>query len=317
METRANYLIIGLFVLLALGGVLGFAYWLQHYASGGGAKRYDVIFSGSVQGLTEASAVLFNGIRIGSVTEMEIVPEDTRKVRVAITVAEDTPIRENSRAQVLQQGLAGWVALAVTPGTPEAEILTAKQDETFPTIYADNTGSGLGAVMDAVPEALGNANAVFSRLNELIANNEKLIASTTRNVEAFTSMLSENRDDVAAVIKNARTLSERFTGLADKMENTVDQLSASLGGGEQSVVAQAQQAAQSFRKLADKLEKNLGDQAGGLTYQARRSMREFELFMRDGRRLAENLDRVLQKVEANPSSIIFGGSQVPEYKPGQ
>ncbi|MGF1621044.1 MAG: MlaD family protein [Rhodomicrobiaceae bacterium] len=317
METRANYLVIGLFVLLALGGALGFAYWLQHYVNGGGAKRYDVIFNGSVQGLTEAGAVLFNGIRIGSVTSMEIMPEDTRKVRVIITVAEDTPIREDSRAQVLQQGLAGWVALSVTPGTPEAGMLTVKEGETFPTIYADNTGSGLGAVVDAVPETLGNANAVFSRLNDLIANNEKLIASTTRNVEAFTSMLSENRDDVAAVIKNARTLSERFTGLADKMENTVDQLSASLGGGEQSVVAQAQQAAQSFRNLADKLEKSLGDQAGGLTYQARRSMREFELFMRDGRRLAENLDRVLQKVEANPSSIIFGGSQVPEYKPGQ
>jgi phospholipid/cholesterol/gamma-HCH transport system substrate-binding protein len=317
METRANYLVIGLFVLLALGGALGFAYWLQHYVSGGGAKRYDVIFNGSVQGLTEASAVLFNGIRIGSVATMEIMPEDTRKVRVVITVAEGTPIREDSRAQVLQQGLAGWVALTVTPGTPEADMLTTKQDEQFPTIYADNTGSGLGAVVDAVPETLGNANAVFSRLNDLIANNEKLIASTTRNVEAFTSMLSENRDDVAAVIKNARTLSERFTGLADKMENTVDQLSASLGGGEQSVVAQAQQAAQSFRNLAEKLEKSLGDQAGGLTYQARRSMREFELFMRDGRRLAENLDRVLQKVEENPSSIIFGGSQVPEYKPGQ
>ena len=206
METRANYFVVGLFVILALGGGLGFAYWLQQYVNGGGAKRYDVIFSGSVQGLTEASAVLFNGIRIGSVTDMKIMPEDTRKVRVVITVVEDTPIRENSRAQVLQQGLAGWVALGVTPGTPDAPILTAKAGENFPTLYADETGSGLGSVMDAVPEALGNANAVFSRLNNLIANNEKLIASTTKNVEAFTAMLSDNRDDVAVVIKNARSL---------------------------------------------------------------------------------------------------------------
>jgi len=317
METRANYFVIGLFVLLALAGALGFVYWLQNYINGGGAKRYDVIFSGSVQGLTEASAVLFNGIRVGSVTELGIMPEDTRKVRVVINVSEDTPVRENSRAQVLQQGLAGWVALAITPGTPEADMLTAKADEAYPTILADDTGSGLGSVMQGVPEAIGNANALFVRLNTIIANNEKLIESTTKNVEAFTAMLSENKDDVAAVIKNARNLSERFDGIATKMETTVDELSASLGDGDGSVVAQAQQAAQSFRRLADKLEKNLGDEAGGLTYQARRSMREFELFMRDGRRLAENLDRVLQKVEANPSSIIFGGSQVPEYEPGQ
>lgn len=317
METRANFLIIGLFVLIALAGGLGFVYWLQNYVSGAGAKRYDVIFSGSVQGLTEASAVLFNGIRVGSVNALSIMPEDTRKVRVKISVAEDTPIRENSRAQVRQQGLAGWVALSITPGTPDAPFLTAKAGEPYPTIHADDTGSGLGSVMSGLPEAIGNVNALFTRLNDLVTNNEKLITRTARNVESFTAMLNENKDDVAVVIQNSRQLSDRFTGLADKLETTVDDLRQSLSGEDNSVVAEAQQAAQTFRKLADKLDKSLGDQAGGLTYQARRSMQEFELFMRDGRRLAENLDRVLSKVEANPSSLIFGGSQVPEYSPSQ
>src|SRR5262245_33099249 len=108
MEPKANHLLIGGFVLVALGAAFGFVYWMQNYVNGGSSKRYDVIFSGSVQGLGEASAVLFNGVRVGTVKELGIMPEDTRKVRVAISVSRDTPIREDSRAQVMQQGLAGW-----------------------------------------------------------------------------------------------------------------------------------------------------------------------------------------------------------------
>ena len=315
METKANHLIVGAFVLAMLGAVFGFIYWMQNYVNGAGSKRYDVIFSGSVQGLAEASAVLFNGLRVGTVKELGILPEDTAKVRVIIAVSDDTPIRENSRAQVLQQGLAGWVALALTPGTPDSAFLKARPGEPYPVIYADDTGSG--SIMSGVPEAIGNANALFVRLNTIIADNEKLISSTAKNVESFTAMLKDNKDNVATIIDNARQLSTRFNALADKLDHAVDDVSGSLTGGQNSAVAQAQQAAQSFHRLAEKLEKSLGDQAGGLTYQAKKSMREFELFMADGRRLAENLDRLVQKVDANPSSLIFGGSQVPEYKPGQ
>ncbi len=315
METKANHLIVGAFVLAMLGAVFGFIYWMQNYVNGGASKRYDVIFSGSVQGLSEASAVLFNGLRVGTVKELGILPTDTAKVKVVITVADDTPIRENSHAEVLQQGLAGWVAVALTPGTPDSAFLKAKPGEAYPTIYADDTGSG--SIMSGVPEAVGNANALFVRLNTMIADNQKLISSTAQNVESFTAMLKDNKDNVATIIDNARQLSVRFNTLADKLDHAVDQVSGQLTGGKDSAVVQAQQAAQSFHRLAEKLEKSLGDQAGGLTYQAKRSMREFELFMADGRRLAENLDRLVQKVDANPSALIFGGSQVPEYKPGQ
>ena len=70
METRANNLIVGLFVLGILGSLLGFVYWMKNDASGPSGKNYHVIFDGSVQGLTESSPVLFNGIRFGLPTQM-------------------------------------------------------------------------------------------------------------------------------------------------------------------------------------------------------------------------------------------------------
>lgn len=315
METKANHFLIGGFVLLVLALAFGFVYWIEVYMNGGAAKRYHVVFEGSVQGLGEASSVLFNGLRVGSVKRLSIVPEDTRKIRAVIAVAGDTPIRENSYARISQQSLAGLVALEISPGTLDSPLLASQNGEKYPVIRVDAIASAGGN--GGMPEALGNANALFVRLNEIVASNAELVHKTTKNIESFTAMLDANKDEISGAIKEARTLSTRFNELAAKLDTAVTQFSTAFAEGDGSFVVQAQQAAQSFRKLADKLEKTVGEQADDLTRQAQRSMKEFELFMKDGRRLADNLDRVLQKVENNPSSLIFGGSQVPEYKPAQ
>lgn len=316
METKANHLLIGGFVLTMALLAFGFIYWLQNSAAGRGAKNYHVIFEGSVGGLTEASNVLFNGIRVGAVDSLQIMPEDTRKVRAVISVRRDTPVKENSRARIEQQGLAGLVALEITPGANGAPPLTAKNGAAYPILYADAAiSSGLSGASDA----LGNANALFVRLNDLVANNEASISRTLKSMEAFTNMLDQNKDDITAIIKEARGLSGRFAQLSEKLEAAVTKFTDAMtdDGSGKSVVAQAQQAAQSFKQLAEKLEKSLGDQADGLSKQAQRGLKEFELFMKDGRRLAENLDRLVQKIERNPSSLIWGGSQSPEYTPNQ
>jgi phospholipid/cholesterol/gamma-HCH transport system substrate-binding protein len=105
--------------------------------------------------------------------------------------------------------------------------------------------------------------------------------------------------------------------MATKLENTIDKFSKHVADDENSVVAEAQQAAQSFRRLAEKLEGSLGERADDLTMSAQRGVRQFELFMRDGRRLAESLDRVVRRLEQNPQQLLLGGSQVPEYNPSE
>ncbi len=310
METRANYLIIGVFVLGVLGLLLGFIHWIGSDASGPEGKNYYVIFDGSVQGLTAASPVLFNGIRFGAVRSLELVPDDTRKVRALISVRADTPIRTNSRARIAQQGLAGWVAMEVTPGTPDAPMLQAKTNEKYPVIYADPGGGGL---LSGVSDAAGQANALLARLNNVVANNEDSLRHTITSIESFTAVMAERKDDAAALIINLRTLTAKLNDVASKIDSAVDRVAGAASDRPDSIVSQVQQAATSFRELAQKLDKSLGDRSSELTLQAERSLREFELFMKDGRRLADSLDRVVQKVERNPTGFLLGGQQSPKY----
>ena len=70
METRAPYALIGLFVLATIGAVFGFVYWLHNTGGLGERTVYRVRFENTVSGLLPAPRVLFNGIRVGEVTDL-------------------------------------------------------------------------------------------------------------------------------------------------------------------------------------------------------------------------------------------------------
>ena len=126
METKANYLMIGGFVLGVLALAFIFIYWMSNF--GGGGQRYTIVFDGSVAGLTSGSSVAFNGIRVGEVQSFALDPADARKVQVHVTLRDDTPIRENSRASIQSMGLTGGSGIQITPGTPDSPLLVATAD---------------------------------------------------------------------------------------------------------------------------------------------------------------------------------------------
>ena len=275
METKANYLMIGGFVLGVLALAFLFVFWMSNFGSGG--KRYKIVFESSVAGLTTGSSVGFNGIKVGEVQSFSLDPEDARKVHVIVSVRSDTPIRENSRASIQSMGLTGGSGIQITAGTPDEPFLVATADDPVPTINADR-GSGQG-LFDAAPAVMNNANALLQRLNDVVAENEKAISTTLTNVEQFTTMLNERRDSIGQAVTDVS------------------------------------EGAQSFKSLASKLEVSLGQNLDGLTRQAQDGIQEFSAFMREGRKVASTLNRILEKLEANPRGFLLGGSQVPEYTP--
>ncbi|HET9936489.1 MAG TPA: MlaD family protein [Methyloceanibacter sp.] len=275
METKANYLMIGGFVLGVLALAFVFVFWMSNF--GGGGQRYMIVFESSVAGLTTGSSVGFNGIRVGEVHSFALDPEDGRKVQVLVDVRDDTPVRENSHASIQSMGLTGGSGIQITPGSPDSPLLVATAENPVPVIRAD-PGSGQG-VFEAGSAALNNANVFISKLNALLDENEKAINTTMTNVEQFTTMLNAKKEDIGQTITDV------------------------------------QQGAQAFKSLSTKLEVSLGDNVDGLTRQARESLQEFGNFMREGRRAAVTLNRILEKLEADPRGFLLGGSQVPEYTP--
>ena len=121
METRAPFVIVGAFVLAAIVAVFGFVYWLQNTGGLGPRASYRVQFEGSVPGLLVGAAVLFNGIRVGEVTELGLAPGNPRGVNATISVASTTPVRADTKVGLEFQGLTGVPVIALEGGTQVAQ----------------------------------------------------------------------------------------------------------------------------------------------------------------------------------------------------
>ena len=196
METKANYIVTGLFTLAVIVGVFGFIYWFQNSGGSGERAAYRVVFAGSVSGLRTGAAVLFDGIRVGEVTELALDAHDPRKVEALISARSRgagarrhqgdarIPGTDGARRGLAHRRIGGCGAVvAASGGGP-------------PTIYADPSAGA------DVTQAARN---VLSRIDGLVADNETALRTSLRNIETVTTTLAQNSqrlDKVMAGLEN-------------------------------------------------------------------------------------------------------------------
>ena len=263
METKANHILIGAFLILATLSGFAFVFWLQNYGTGSTVNRYYILFKGPVTGLAPASTVLFNGLKVGKIEDFEIDPVDPRQTRVLITVRKDIPVRRNSYARIVSQGLSAYSSVMITPGTPDEALLTARKDGTLPVIAAAPGGGG--SLFEAAPEVLNNANTVLRRIDELVANNEQLVRDTLKNIEGFTKELERNKGRIASLMKNADQTMATANQTAQKANETLAHLDKILSENEQKIsrtmdsIARTARNAESFSKMLKKNEQPVSD----------------------------------------------------------
>lgn len=222
METRANYALIGLFTLAAIAAMFGFAVWFAGASGKGNRQEYRVVFSGSVSGLSRGASVLFNGLRVGEVASISLLPEDPRRVVATIEVDPLTPMRSDTRARLEYQGLTGVAAIQLSGGEPGTQPLKSGPANEPPTIFADR--SDFQDIMETVQRLSRRADDVINRVERLFSDNEQSIGRTVRNVETFTEALARNSDGVDRFLSSTTQAGERIASLATKLEGFTNEL---------------------------------------------------------------------------------------------
>ena len=271
METRANYILVGLFTLAVIAGAFGFVYWFNSPSSGPERKRYEVVFDGTVSGLRPGGWVLFNGLRVGEVASLRIDPDAPRQVIAVIYVDKDVMLRQDTGVGLEFQGLTGFATIALRGGSATAPLLDP------PVLRAD-----LGATQDLSSAA----RSVLRRLDTVVSENELSVRTSLKNLETFTGTLAGNADRIERIIANAE----------------------GLVGGAEAKLSDVAEAARSVRSLADNLDKNVSEMATGLTRFSNSGLREWEKLAVDGRRAISTLEQAVKNFDQNPSRILFGGT---------
>jgi phospholipid/cholesterol/gamma-HCH transport system substrate-binding protein len=193
METRAPFVIVGAFVLAAIAAVFGFVYWLHNTGGLGPRATYDVQFEGSVPGLLVGAAVLFNGIRVGEVTDLGLAPDNPRHVDATISVASMTPVRSDTKVGLDFQGLTGVPVIALEGG-----VILSNSGE-VPTLIAD---SGAGQSMTQA------ARDALRRVDSVLAENSEPLKNTIANLQVFSEGLARNTGKLDGIVSGL----EKMTG---------------------------------------------------------------------------------------------------------
>jgi phospholipid/cholesterol/gamma-HCH transport system substrate-binding protein len=273
METKANYILTGVFTLAVIVGAFGFIFWFHSSSRGGEHATYRVVFDGSVSGLRTGSPVLFNGIRVGEVADLALDAQNPRKVVAVISVDRSVPVRADTKAGLEFQGLTGLAEVSLKGGAADAAPVAAEGAKT-PTLYAD---------ANATADVTQQARDVLSRIDSLVAANETALRASLGNIQTVTSTLARNSERLDKVMAGL----ENLTGSADN--------SGQIG-----------QAADSIRRLADDLDKNTGEISAGLAQFSNAGLKEFEAFAVDGRKTLSELQKAIKNIDQHPTRLIFG-----------
>src|SRR5579872_2657653 len=100
METKANYVAVGAFVLLCVIGLVVSIMWLAGVQYAQEYSYYTADFKGPVTGLGKGTVTRFNGIEVGRIADLEFNPNDPQAVIVTLQVQPNLNIREDSIASI-------------------------------------------------------------------------------------------------------------------------------------------------------------------------------------------------------------------------
>ncbi len=334
METRANYALVGLFTLAVLGAAFGFVSWFSGLGGSSDRREVRIVFSGSVTGLTRGSSVLFNGLRVGEVKDIQLFPDDPRSIYAVVDVTNSTPIRNDTRARIESQGLAGVVAIQLLGGSVDAPALQAREGQALPTIIAER--SEVQDLLETVRNVARRTDDLFERLGRFVDDNDKSISTTIRNVEKFSAALGDNADGVNKMLSSIAVAAERIGPLATQLEiftrdlseitrqvdvarvnrtlENIDRFAAALGTGSGDVTKTLQSVAGITEKLnraADQVEgvlkgaqAFLGSAAGG---EGQGALADVGAAARSIRALADNLDKRTAEITTGISRFTGPG----------
>jgi phospholipid/cholesterol/gamma-HCH transport system substrate-binding protein len=266
METRANYVLIGAFTLAAVIGAFLFIMWIAGYGAAGGHRSYQVVFTGSVAGLSTGANVSFNGIKVGEVTHLTFSRSDPHQVVADIDVNSEAPIDRNTRARLETQGLTGGAVVALLGGTTAGAELVG-QNGRPPIIYAGQSVQ-LQDILDNVSALSIKATSILDDADKLITDNSEPIRSAIANVDQFSKALADNSAGVDAALKSVGELGKQIGPLAARLQtlsDDADRLVQSIDINEvRTIVDNVQSMSAKGVSIVDRADKLLADNADSI-----------------------------------------------------
>ena len=324
MQSKVNFALVGLFVILLGSGLLGATFWLT---LGGETKTYDryrVYFQESVAGLSPKAIVRYRGVQVGQVESIGLDPSNPDQVDVVLDIERSTPIRRDTIATLSTRGLTGVAAVELSGGG-QSPLLEKAPEQEYPVIHA---GPSLVARLDdAFNNILTNMDNLSRRLERLLGDDNQIAFSRTlQHLDTITGAIADRSDGLRLTLANMETFTSALAGRAERIGKALDQLVVSLesagdlSGKFHATLSDFRAGAQAVRKTADTFNQTSLD-LSGMARDGQRELRRLgqttvpelnELLVRADQ-MVTTLQRLAELLEQNPRALLLGK---PSGRPG-
>ncbi|HAT8294301.1 TPA: MCE family protein [Legionella pneumophila] len=307
MESKTNYTIAGLIVLILTAGLLSAGLWLSVGFNQKEYTSYTVYLKESVSGLSVESPVKFNGVQVGYVKEIKLNKNDPRQVELLLNIEKSTPITTSTSATLISQGITGVTYVGLSAGSSELTPLRKMPGEPYPVIPSKpSLLNQLDAVLKEVAENVGavseKAQLIFNeenadnvrkslanieRITEIIADKGQTIDSSLNNLDVFVANMAKTSKQFPQLIKDLKTGISKFKSLADNMSAAGKDVSKTMIAGKNTIDQISQQA-----------------------------IPPAVILLRRLNAISANLEKVSNEMRQNPS-VIIRGTKTPKLGPGE
>lgn len=290
METKTNYTVVGIAVLVLMVGLLSAMLWLSVGFNQKKYSIYAVYMHEAASGLSQDAPVKYNGVQVGYVRQIKLNQNDPRQVEILLDIEQGTPITTSTSATLNSQGITGVTYIGLSASTPDLTPLKKMQDEPYPVIPTKpSVFNQLDAILKKVSEDVSHVSEEAKLiLNEENARNVKGILA---NFNKFSAVLAHNEKNINVLMTNLSKTSHNFP-----------QMLAELREGITKFNAMTETLSISGKNTLDKL--------------SQEALPPAILLLRKLNAISANLERVSDEMRQNPA-VIIRGNKPPKPGPGE
>ena len=285
MESKINYTIVGLFVVILTAALLVFVYWLTKQSGQQDYDHYHVHLSESVAGLNTDAAVKYRGVDVGSVVRIRLNPDNSEEVQLLLSITRDTAVKTDTTASINFYGITGLAYIELQGLDKNAPLLSRAQD-TIPVI--PSRPSTFKRIDQSLSQLAEKSAHTLDNINLLLGD---------ENLKNFEGLLFETKEltkDLRGQLGGIQKLVENGVVMESQVTEAAIQVSA---------------ASVSVKQIADSLEKN----TAGLSQEMSRGMREsfsaLNQLLSDLDILTGNLQATIQNIKTSPADLLFKQTQ--------
>jgi phospholipid/cholesterol/gamma-HCH transport system substrate-binding protein len=307
METKVNFTVVGIFVLVLGAALVGGALWLSSGKYYGKSYATYRTYMAEVSGLNLNAPVKYRGVDVGFVRSIVLNPVNVEEVQLTFAIVRGTPIKEDTVAILQTQGLTGIAYVELTASGKESPLLQAKPGEEYPVI---RSGPSLLTRLDtAVTTLLANLTRATDNFNALLNEDNRLAIAKTladlqvlsRTLAARSPAIDSSLADTARTMKNSAQFTAELPLLLERIERSADRFDRMAD----SMARAGTSGAQTFESTRADLQQ--------FTSEGLPEVRQLVAELRD---LTGTLNRISSDLDRNPSVLLYGRSP-PKRGPGE